>query len=886
MSHAENGRRSLPATLTPAACWRWVAEEVRAFVAREALDARGVVVLLPFAQHLPLARAAWAALAEAAWMPRFETTQTLAAAVGAPAESAPGALSLDPVADRLRATRLLREAAPAWPRSDPRGFEQAVREVVDTAHALARARTALPPGARPEWVARARAALSGAAGPDERERSLARLALEWSLGADTSVADALHALEPAGWVALRAGAAEPLAEALLAARRAPALWLEADRAPAAAPEAAVTLAACDDLEDEAQRSAARVLQHLARGERPVALIALDRVLLRRVRALLERQAVPVADETGWKLSTTRAGARVASLLRAARPDASTDELLDALKSSPLDGPGVDALESACRRAGTFAVRHVDAAHLDPAAAALWQAWTAGSEPLRTARRAPLADWLRRLEAALRGVGLWEALAADAAGAQVLVALRCALPQALGAGPAARSAALPADAADMPLEAAGFGRWVDDVLEQVAYAPPAPALEGEAPVVVTPLARAMLRPFAAVVCPGADAARLGAAPPAPPLLGDALAVALGLPGAAQRRADEQQAFAQLLRAPRLTLLHRARDGAEPLQPSPLLLRLRLAATRAGRALAEERDGRLAQAVAPRPTPRPAPSAAALLPESLDATAYEALRTCPYRFFAQRMLRLQEPEELDDALDKRDYGSWLHAVLQEFHARRGEAGDAAGDAALLAAVAHEQQRRLQREDADFLPYAAWFERLAPRYLQWLHAEEAAGARVHATELALQATPAALEAFGMRLQGRLDRLDLCRRDGARVLRIVDYKTSSGASLRARLRDPAEDTQLPFYAALLAAARPDEAQDLEALYLALDDREGVVALPHADVQESAERLLEGLAHDLLRLREGAPLPALGEGAACETCSARGLCRRDHWGAAGAGPA
>ena len=511
------------------------------------------------------------------------------------------------------------------------------------------------------------------------------------------------------------------------------------------------------------------------------------------------------------------------LLRAARPGASTDELLDCLKATPLDGARVDALEAACRRAGASAVRQLDPARLGADAAALWQAWTAASEPLRVGRRVPLGDWLRRLEAALRGLGLWDALRDDAAGVQVLAALRCAPAATDGPAPGAPRG-LPPDAADTPFDAAGFGRWIDDVLEQVAFAPPAPTLDGEeAPVVVTPLARAMLRPFAAVVCPGVDAAHLGAAPAVAPLLGEALAVALGLPGAAQRRAAEQQAFAQLLRAPRLTLLHRARDGAEPLQPSPLLLRLQMATQRAGVALGAARDGRVAQAVARRPEPRPAPSAAALLPESLDASGYEALRACPYRFFAQRMLRLQEPEELDDALDKRDYGSWLHAVLQDFHARRGDPGDAAADAALLATVAREQQQRLQREDADFLPYAAWFERLAPRYLDWLHGEEAAGVRVQETELALQAAP---ESLGARLKGRLDRLDARHEGGARVWRIVDYKTSSAASLAERLRDPLEDTQLAFYAALL--------------------------------------------------------PALGEGAACEHCSARGLCRRDHWAEAG----
>ncbi|MBK9236937.1 MAG: hypothetical protein IPO19_13330 [Rhodoferax sp.] len=39
---------------------------------------------------------------------------------------------------------------------------------------------------------------------------------------------------------------------------------------------------------------------------PVALVALDRALTRRVRAMLEGGNLRLRDENGWKLSTTRA----------------------------------------------------------------------------------------------------------------------------------------------------------------------------------------------------------------------------------------------------------------------------------------------------------------------------------------------------------------------------------------------------------------------------------------------------------------------------------------------------------------------------------------------------------------------------------------------------
>jgi len=68
--------------------------------------------------------------------------------------------------------------------------------------------------------------------------------------------------------------------------------------------------------------------------------------------------------------------------------------------------------------------------------------------------------------------------------------------------------------DLSLSLAEFTRWCDEVLEQSTFRPEPrvspEATDDGADVHVTPLARAMLRPFAAVVLPGCDA-RLGAWP---------------------------------------------------------------------------------------------------------------------------------------------------------------------------------------------------------------------------------------------------------------------------------------------------------------------------------------------------------------------------------------
>jgi ATP-dependent helicase/nuclease subunit B len=113
---------------------------------------------------------------------------------------------------------------------------------------------------------------------------------------------------------------------------------------------------------------------------------------------------------------------------------------------------------------------------------------------------------------------------------------------------------------------------------------------------------------------------------------------------------------------------------------------------------------------------------------------------------------------------------------------------------------------------------------------------------------------------------------------MQLIDYKTGGLQGLKDKVREPLEDTQLAFYAALMRARTE---LPLTASYLAVDGTKRIDEVPHPDVEDSASALVEGLADDLKRLRAGAGLPALGEGATCDYCAARGVCRRDHWAAA-----
>ncbi len=862
-----------------------MAAQTLCWAAAEQLEVRDLIVLVPFAQLLPPARRAFAQTG--GWMPRIDTTQTLAASLGPATPPEPGQISFDAGADVLAAAQLLRSQAwgAAWARRDPRGFARAAADVVSAAQGLARAAAALHPDEREAHWAAGRALLAPVPGPGATERLLGRVALEWASFAAAPATDRLFGLRGSGWVAVQAGGLEPLTGRLVAYAAetgAPCLVIDADPSPEhlfslLAEEATPTSAVCDGFEHEAQSAAAQVLLHLARGEQPIALIAQDRLLVRRVRALLERQQVTMLDETGWKLSTTRAAAQVMALLKAARGDATTDALFDWLKAGAA-WPGragaasaIAVLEALCRRRQTRRVAAIGAMALEGLALRAWVEVEAALLPLTSApARQPLAAWLAALAASLQVCDSLAALQSDDAGRQVLIAV--------GLDPnASRATAWSQAAGSTAMAFDEFSAWIDGVLEEASFNPAAPA-GGEAQVVITPLARAMLRPFAAMVFPGADDKHLGGGASPHALLSDAQAEALGLQTATQRRRAEEFAFAQSLALPRITFLRRRLDGADPLADSPLVERLGLALQREGRLLAKWIDPRDDATVPATPIHCTAPSAPALLPPSLSASSLEALRACPYRFFALNMLRLREDDELDGELEKRDYGNWLHAVLYAFHTQREAPADAATELATLLALARLTQTEQALADADFMPFAASFTSFAPRYVAWLHARDADGTAWQAGEQAVRASIDALG--GTELYGVLDRIDATRGD---AIQLIDYKTGSSAALRDKVKQPLEDTQLAFYAALMGTQTE---APMRAIYLSLDGgTKGIEEIEHKGVQESAVTLLEGLADDLQRLRGGAGLPALGEGSTCDYCEARGICRRDHWTVAGPAP-
>jgi ATP-dependent helicase/nuclease subunit B len=863
-NHDSVGPRAFQYPADHAAMALWLAPKhgvlVRIQQTLEAMKAHPArsVVLLPYAQLLPLAQRLWARQNPDGFAPRFETTLNWVNTLGAPTWESHN-LTMDPAVDLLTAQSLLGRSGGAEQQDQAALLLQSVYQLAPLAAAAGLS-------LRDDWAqtARGHAALGLDGAALAWEARLARLAVEWAAAShyatdvlfQSSTWENLDAL-----LVVQGAVADPLAASLCEhwGEKVCCLPLVSELAQSsAAPLVLPALHRCDDAEDEAQRTAACVVGHIAADRYPVALVSADRALTRRVRAVLDGLGVAMRDENGWKLSTSQSGATLMAVLRAAAWNAGTDVVLAALKLQTGEGGTADALEHALRRDPTRDWRQVGKRPWllqDTALLAKWQAieqWRG-----RLVGRKTLAAWLDALQQVLRDMAMWDALLADAAGADVLSALRLQ-PLDGGAWERLLDGAL---WAAQRLDLSEFTQWVNAALEGSSFKPDYPA---EEQLVILPMSQMLGRPFAAVVMAGCDEVRLNPSPEPAGLWTPAQRLALGLPSRDALEAQLRSVWGHALASPACDVLWRSSDEAgETLLPSALVQQIELSRP-AGAAYAS--DPRLVRPIEDRPVHLPRPTAPALAVSTLSASGYDDLRQCPYRFFAQRILGLRPAEELDTEVDKRDFGNWLHAVLKRFHTELASTPthDLHQRSGMLDGAAEAETLSMGLPEGEFLPFAAAWPALRNGYLGWLETHEAQGAAFDRGEVDSR------QGLGpITLIGRLDRVDTLA-DGRAM--VIDYKTEALATTRQRVKAPLEDTQMAFYAALL----PNDT--LRALYLHVGERDGTVACEQTEIVQARDALLDGLQADMQAIAQGAALPALGEGSVCDFCQVRGLCRKDFW--------
>ncbi len=824
---------------------------VRDLMTASQAHAAHTVVLMPYVHLLSHARAAWALEAGDGFAPRFETTRSWC-----------GAMSFEPHADSI-AMDMGRDLLTARAWLERAGLKQhadlLAGRLVEAAWQIAPAAAAVAPSQRDAWAANARAAISASLDAPVLafEAAVARIALEWA-AASSYAADVLFAPDGMAGVELLVVVEglqrDPLAQALAAELPGQSHTLTLF---AQAPLGEVRLHEAADPANEAEQAASCVIAHVNAGRVPVALGAIDRVLTRRIHAMLGARGVAVRDETGWKLSTTRRAADVMLALKACGWNASTEAVIDWLKNSPsLSVHAVLGLERRIRRAEfvrewrSLRAQDVGDQNGEGALVSLLEQVQGWRETMQGQKG--VAQWVVALRELLKLSGQWTPLVRDAAGAGVVGALR------LAQGDEDELLDLPQAARRWTLDE--FIAWVNDILEAESFKPEQASREQ---VVILPVSQMLGRPFGALVMPGCDEKRLSPSPEPAGIWTPEQRTVLGLPLRETIEAEIRAGWRNAVQTLYCDVLWRRSDeSGEPLLPSPLVQALQLEL-----GLQLQPDPREAVVTQAQPIARPMPTGSLLPITQLSASAYSDLRSCPYRFFAMRQLGLQEADEIDTEVGKRDFGNWLHQVLGEFHEALHESWEPAGAkrVQLLDTAADKVTSEMRFDESEFLPFAAAWPGVRDGYLDWLAKhEEKEGATFVEAEGKHE-----LQLGSVKLVGRIDRIDKLR-DGSQL--VMDYKTEAAAASSKRVSRAGEDTQLAFYAALL------HDDTLRAAYVNVGERGETRMVEQERIVQERDMLVEGILHDMTRIGAGKKMPALGEGKACEFCGARGLCRKDWW--------
>jgi ATP-dependent helicase/nuclease subunit B len=632
------------------------------------------------------------------------------------------------------------------------------------------------------------------------------------------------------------------------------------------------------LESEAQAAQAQIRLWLAEGRQRIAVVVQDRLTARRLRALLERTQILVADETGWTLDTTVASAGIMRWLETVRADFPYPDVLDLLQSQQCCGDWqagqreqvISDLQGWLRQHGPVhgwsawvAVMKAHAAD-DPLHQVLLRLYHA-AEPLLSRRERTLSAWIDVLEDSFRQLGGLMHLSQDQAGAQLLLLL------------SARKQEL-RHVSGVTFSLHEFSRWLDHALQGAQF------VDGsvDSPLVFTHLAASRLRDFDAVLILGADARQWMPSGANSVFFNQSVRATLGLSTQTELLKQFEQDTALLLtQAPAVRVLWQLRQDDEdnPLAPGferlDLLHRLAWGTSLCDASLLQWGPPDLTYANTGAGAPKPV-AHTDLIPGKISVSAYRSLMDCPYQFFIRNVLGLSAQDDIRADMVKSDYGQVVHAILHEFHRTVPQVSSLSVDAVEAALQVISLSHFSRFSDQDFFAHAwqaRWYEKI-PHYVRWQQDREKAGWYWHAGEIDVARTWAVDDLHQLTLKGRIDRID----SSAQGWSVLDYKTGAISTLKQDAKSAEESVQLAAYAMLATQVLEDEAVIAQAAFVSLDD---AITLTVA-VDESLPMVVACSAERLVRvfkaMYDGTPLPANGRTTSCDRCEARGVCRRDHW--------
>ena len=679
------------------------------------------------------------------------------------------------------------------------------------------------------------------------------------------------------------------------------------------------LLASSRFEELAWAAAKSIETHLITGKTNIALVAQDRLAARRARALLARfgPSLRIRDETGWKLSTTRAAAALNSyleLIRSPKEGPSASALLEFLQNPYFDiahalqktpescisliaqlediliasqaKSGWETFRMAIERANAYASSQGSVPH-----AALLQLMTSLQKQHAQWQELKLdcANAYTLLQTHLQGMGMAQQLEADSAGKQLLEVLK----------------SFDLDAGPYQQVTMRLPEWLSllkTVIEEASYQEA--GSEAQATLSILPLSSTRLREFDAVVLVGCDEQQLPAFSEPPLFFSDALNRLLKASTITAQYIQQARDLSQLLvSCPQVDLLWQSKSkSGEPLRPSAWISRLR---TQLPHWQIEEvkpdihvdQSNPLQEAVT-------TVSAEIALPVSMSPSAYKALRDCPYRYYVRSILGLRQAKEFEEGFDASLAGQVLHSLLKNFfqalkteeqkpHSTIHQDVDARRRWMQEHLTKHSEKEfeRLIKGDARVMGTLRDWQKQIPSFIDWQLQREAAGWQYHDAELSVGFIVTLTDPDGtlreIQIAGRADRFDVNSNDSA-IAAVMDYKNQGMTKIKKRAERLLDDPQLLIYAravneGAVSAHLPGRTiKQAEWVSLKADlkkaDDKIVRALDIQDMPGMMAQFSEQLSEDLEVLWARKPMKAFAPDSVCQYCEVRGICRKGMW--------
>lgn len=662
-------------------------------------------------------------------------------------------------------------------------------------------------------------------------------------------------------------------------------------------------------EDLAWEATRRIEAHLLEGRKHIALVAQDRLLARRTRALLARlgPGLSIQDETGWKLSTTRAAAALHAwleLLRSPREGPSATTLLEFLKNPFLDlAHLLGTSDSHC----DLLVTELESAFLIAQARSSWVSFflaiEAGASPeydprlhtllhyvrervlrwhSKPMQRPSCSDALTQLQEDLLAFGMQYRFEEDAAGLQVLAMLQ-------------RLELHHSTLAQLQIP---INEWVillKTVMEEEVYREE--GTQAQARVSILPLSATRLRYFDAVVMVGCDERQLPSFSEPPLFFSESLCHALGGSSIPWQFRQQARDLSQLLASySYIDLLWQSEGaGGEPLRASAWLERLQnqlpILSTRLARAMqrvGEAHPNTMASACRLPELP---------MPTRMSPSAYRALRSCPYQYYVRSLLGLRKRRGLDEELDASLLGQTLHQILRNFfqelkttQLREPRLEDLQYRRVWM--QEHLQQAsekgfaKLLDGDKRILGSLRDWQKQIPSFIEWQLNREAQGWQFHDAELKVgfefPFTDMHHQEHTIRIEGYVDRVDVSVI--GQQLAVLDYKYQNHDKIKKRADQLMDDPQLLLYSKAIEKEKKiigRSVTDADWVSLKMDLKRKDSAqrsLAVGDLVSRDDALEEQLRHDLSAVWSGSAMRAFAPESVCRHCEARGICRKGMW--------